>query len=334
MVYIYKKRIGNIDYYYLRLSKKINGRLVTRDIAYLGNDAAKVREKLEKLPHEYSKEIRASYHKLNRSMESNHFLEKVKKSKLKKDVYLSRSILEKIEACKLHWQKDFLRREKLSQEEYMKNFIIEFAFNTTSIEGNTITLKQAHRLLSEKRTPKGKTLREIYDLQNTEKVFFEILDSKEEITHDFIVDIHKKLLKDIDARTGYRNGNVKVFRSRFKTTPYQYIKADMDILLGWYKKNRKTLHPLVLGTIFHQKFEKIHPFFDGNGRTGRLLFNNILLKMRYPPIIYRKKNRTEYLNKLSEADHSPLVNSDLKYYKSLIEFSSSEFYENYWNLFL
>ncbi|MCK5283373.1 MAG: Fic family protein [Nanoarchaeota archaeon] len=334
MVYIYRKRIGNKDYYYLRLSKKVDGKLITKDVAYLGNEAEKLRVQLDKLPIKYSREIRKSYSKLNKFIESNHFLNKIKKSKPKKDSFLSKEDLEKIESCKLHWEKDFLKRDKLTQEEYMKNFIIEFAFNTASIEGNTITLKQAHRLLAEQQTPSGKTLREIYDLQNTETVFFEILGSKEEISHDFIIAIHKNLLKNMDIRTGYRTGNVKVFRSRFEASPYQYIKADMDILLAWYKKNRKRLHPLVLGTVFHQKFEKIHPFFDGNGRTGRILLNHILLKESYPPLIYRRKNRAEYLNSLSKADKCNLDKLDLNHYKDLIEFSSYEFYENYWNLFL
>lgn len=334
MVYIYKKRIGNKDYYYLRMSKKIDGKLVTKDIAYLGNEAEKLRGQLDKLPGKYSKEIRKSYSKLNKFIESDYFIDKVRKCKLKKDNFLFKDGLEKIESCKLHWEKEFLKRDKLTQKEYMNNFIIEFAFNTTAIEGNTINLKQAHRLLAEQQTPKGKTLREIYDLQNTEKVFFDILESSEEISHDFIIAIHKNLLKNIDIRTGYRTGDVKVFRSKFEASPHQYIKADMGILLKWHKKNRKTMHPLVLGTVFHQKFEKIHPFFDGNGRTGRILLNYILLKSGYPPLIYRRKNRAEYLNSLSKADKSHLDKLEFNNYKDLIEFSSYEFYENYWNLFL
>ena len=153
MVYIYRKRIGNKDYYYLRLSKKVDGKLITKDVAYLGNEAEKLRVQLDKLPIKYSREIRKSYSKLNKFIESNHFLNKIKKSKPKKDSFLSKEDLEKIESCKLHWEKDFLKRDKLTQEEYMKNFIIEFAFNTASIEGNTITLKQAHRLLAEQQTP-------------------------------------------------------------------------------------------------------------------------------------------------------------------------------------
>jgi Fic family protein len=60
----------------------------------------------------------------------------------------------------------------------LNNFIINFSYNTTSIEGNTITLKEAQNLLEEGKTPKDKTLREIYDLQNTQRVFEKLVDSK------------------------------------------------------------------------------------------------------------------------------------------------------------
>ena len=62
--------------------------------------------------------------------------------------------------------------DKTIKETY-KDFLIDFAFNTTSIEGNTITLAEVDRLLRENLTPRNRTLREIYDLQNTEKVFFD-----------------------------------------------------------------------------------------------------------------------------------------------------------------
>ncbi|MBU1030876.1 MAG: Fic family protein [Nanoarchaeota archaeon] len=334
MVYIYKKIIGNKNYYYLRASIKKEGKSITKDIAYLGNNLERINQELDSLTN-YQKEIRKAYKTITSFIQTNRYLEKVKSLKIKNDLFLSKESLYNIEACKLHWQKEFLKLNNLTQEEILKQFVIEFAFNTASIEGNTITLKQAQNLLMENLTPKNKTLREIYDLQNTEKVFLNIYENlNQKLDEDLICKIHSSLLENIDIRTGYRTEEVRVFKMNFKSTPGKYVKADMNILINWYKENEHKLHPLVLATMFHHKFEKIHPFMDGNGRTGRMLMNFILLKNNYPPIIIRKKNRTEYLNKLNKADECGLDKTKKEYYEDLIEFTSFEMKDNYWNIFL
>jgi len=222
----------------------------------------------------------------------------------------------------------------LTKEEILKNFLIEFAFNTTSIEGNTINLAEAKNLLQEGLTPKDKTLREIYDLQNTEKVFFEIISSKEELNHEFIIKIHDKLIENIDPRKGYRTVDVRVIRSNFEATPAPYVKADMILLIKWYNENKNKLHPLVLATIFHHKFEKIHPFMDGNGRTGRMLLNYILITKNYPPLIIHKSARKDFLEVMRKADKSELKSFDVKDYFELVQFSAYELIDSYWGIFL
>src|SRR3989339_205808 len=72
------------------------------------------------------------------------------------------------------------------------------------------------------------------------------------------------------------------------------------------RENKNKLHPLVLATIFHHKFEKIHPFMDGNGRTGRMLLNYILITKNYPPLIIHKSARKDFLEVMRKADKSEL----------------------------
>ncbi len=335
MAYIYRKTVGSKEYYYLRASVRKDNKTITKDIAYLGSDIEAVKAKLKSLPSKYSEEIRRTYKTISRFMEVNSFLEKAKSLKLKKDEFLSKDNLDRIEACKLHWQSSFKILDKTSKEETLKNFIIEFAFNTASLEGNTITLKQAQNLLLENLTPKNKTLREIYDLQNTEKVFFKLFDGpSRQINHELICEIHDELLENIDSRKGYRTSDVRVVKANFKSTPAPYVKTDMDLLLKWFAENESIMHPLALGAVFHHKFEKIHPFMDGNGRTGRMLLNHILLKKGYPPLIIRKKNRERYLSNLRKADTCALTKAKVESYAGLVEFNASEMYENYWNIFL
>ncbi|MGE0792675.1 MAG: Fic family protein [Candidatus Woesearchaeota archaeon] len=331
MVFIYKKTIGNEEYYYLRASSTKNGKQIVKDIAYLGNDFSKIKEKLDELPAKYQKEIRKTYKTIHKFLEVNHYLEKIKEQKLKQDEFLSKDFLNSIESCKLHWETKFQKLDVNSREEILNDFLIDFCYNTTSIEGNTITLKETEKLFVEHKTPKDRSLREIYDLQNTKKVFFDIFEKKLKINHKLIEKIHDDLLENVDVRKGYRTTDIRVTKSRFSSSPAQYVKTDMDLLLKWFDENKK-LHPLILASLFHHKFEKIHPFADGNGRTGRMLANLILLKNNYPPLIIRKKNRTKYLNALSKADEEDI--NSVENYSDLIKFMVKEYVDCYWNVFL
>ncbi|AJF63076.1 MAG: Filamentation induced by cAMP protein Fic [archaeon GW2011_AR20] len=332
MVYIYKKTIGEKNYYYLRASQRKGAKVIVKDIAYLGGTIEEVKKALENLP-KYSNEIRKAYKTINNFLESNRYLEKIKLSKLKKDRFIDYEKLLELEACKLHFSTDFKKNNELTKKEILKNFIIEFAHNTTSIEGNTINLNEARSLLQDGLTPKNKTLREIYDLQNTERVFLKLINSREDINHEFIQNIHSELMKNIDARSGYRTSDVRVIKANFKATPAPYVKTDMELLLKWFNDNKNKLHPLVIASVLHHKFEKIHPFMDGNGRTGRMLLNFILMKSNYPPLIILNKERKEYLDALRKADKLNLNEID-EAYKELINFNSDQMIKNYWNIFL
>lgn len=332
MVYIYKKKAGEKNYYYLRASERKKGKIIVKDIAYLGGSLEDVKKALDSLPN-YAKQIRKSYKTIHNFLESNRYVEKIRELKIKKDIFLGERLLE-IEACKLHYNSEFKKQQSLTKEEIFKNFIIEFAYNTTAIEGNTIKLVEARNLLEEGLTPKNKSLREIYDLQNTEKTFCFIIDSKGEIGHEFVIDIHRRLMENIDARVGYRTADVRVIRANFKATPAPYVKTDMNLLFRWYHEYKTKLHPFVLASIFHHKFEKIHPFMDGNGRTGRIIMNYVLLKNGYPPFVVRTRLRSNYIAVLRRADKSDLSKFKKEDYEKLIRFLADQMIQSYWNIFL
>ncbi len=331
MVYIYKKTKGNKIYYYLRASKRLGSKTVAKDIAYLGDSIEEARRRFPGIAKE-KQEIRKSYRKINLLLEGEYYNNKIKKSKLKKDDYLEDNLID-IEACKLHYSKDFKKLDKVSQKEIFENFSIEFAYNTTSLEGNTVTLNEAKKFFEEGKMPADRELREIYDLKNTREVLFWLIEEKKPITQKLIIEVHKKLMREIDERIGYRIGDIRVFKSRFDASPGIYVKADMELLLGWYRENKKKLHPFVLAAMFHHKFEKIHPFYDGNGRTGRMLMNYILMNANYPPSVIYKKTRTDYLNALGSADKINLTEIG-KRYRKFVQYIADESIISYWNLFL
>jgi Fic family protein len=88
-----------------------------------------------------------------------------------------------------------------------------------------------------------------------------------------------------------------------KTTPPEKVEEEINKLIEWYNSNKNKIYPLQLAAEFHARFERIHPFEDGNGRTGRILLNAILLEQGYLPIIIRKTTRIAYFAALKAFDN-------------------------------
>lgn len=332
MVYIHKKIIGNRAYYTLRISERKGNKVLTKDICQLGTDLAKI--DLEDLEKQYHNEIRKSHKTLKRFLESNIYEEHAKTLKLKNNPLLTEEL--SIEATKIHYKNKYLKLDKKTQQDILENFLIQFAVNSTAIEGNTIGLKDGARLLQEQILPKDHTMREVNDLVNTKKVFYELMQTRPEINKDLIIHIHDNLLENIDIRKGFRNHDIHILGQPFKPTPAKFIDADIKLLLKWYNDNRNKLHPFILAVLFHHKFESIHPFSDGNGRTGRMLMNHILMMHEYPPIVVNSKDRREYLQAMNAADNAikkSLISTD-QGYKKLLSFMSHQLQRSYWDIFL
>ncbi len=334
-MYIYKKRINDKIYYYLRVSKRDADKIIVEDIANLGTDPDKILDRLNQLDKKYSAQIRKSIRTLNKTIDYEHFSNKVKNMKIKKDKYLEYDELIKIETAKLHFDKKIKVLDKKTKHDYYDNYASEYAWNTASIEGNTIPLKDAQKYFHENLAPKDAKIDEMYDLRNNKdsiNFLFENIDDLD-ISNVSIKFIHSLIIKDVDKRVGYRTFDVRVLNSRFKSTPYQYIQADMDELIAWYKKNEDELHPFVLATVFHHHFEQIHPFADGNGRTGRIIMNYILLSKGYAPIMIQRIKREVYRDSLSKADKGNFKEIDKKHYDPLFSYLVSELEKTYWKYF-
>ncbi len=336
MAYIHVKRVGNKHYYTLRISERDKqGNVITKDLENLGGDITKI--SLDTLEEKYKKEIRQSYRTLKRFLEAEHYKNLTKKTKLKSSFYFTKAALEEIEAIHSHYKTAFSHLDKLTQAEIFEMFLLKFALSSTSIEGNTININQARKLLQDDILPKNKTLREVYDLQNTKKVFFTLLEKQPEITRASIENIHTALMEKIDVRKGYRTHDIRIFGQPFSPSPARYVQADMRLLIDWYLKQRKLVHPFALALFFHHKLEHIHPFSDGNGRTGRMIINLLLQKEGYPPIIILATERKRYLSVMNQADKAikkDILSMDMQYYNNLFSFCLEQYKKSYWNTFL
>jgi len=307
-MYIEKKKIGKNTYNYLKASFRIKDKVRTKTIAYLGKapmSKKQIQAKISKIPKSRIYMVKEDIANYGKDLNTE---------------FLTKQQLQELENLK----KDFIKKLKLDNklvQDMFKDFETYYIYNTNAIEGNTLTLEQTNSLLNRNITPAGKDLREIYDHLNERTTFEFILNKKPEINKDTIIKIHSMLMDKIDNRTGnFRKHNVRVFGSELKPTPWQYIKADIKIILSWYNINKHKLHPLILSAIFHEKLERIHPFYDGNGRAGRMLSNIILIKNRYPPIIIENKKRKKYHQMLAIGHKADLRMTDIELYRPIVDF--------------
>ena len=184
-------------------------------------------------------------------------------------------LIKKQEIDKLEKIKEKYKKTKINYTNRYESFLAQFTFDTNAIEGSTLDLQETSYILFDHRTPKGKSLREINEVLNHKKAFDYLLNYNKDITKEFICKLQElittnTLRKDLENQIGkYRSSQVYVRGANFIPPNPGETKKEMRTLLVWYTKNKNKIHPLVLAAYFHAGFESIHPFVDGNGRTGR-----------------------------------------------------------------
>ena len=239
---------------------------------------------------------------------------------------LSEQEAEQLESILSAHKKSLDGVDKLQYQNYYEKFLTEFTYDTNAIEGSTLTLSDTAMILFDKTVPKGKSLREISEVQNHKDAFDFMLANKKDITKHFVLKMHRLLTHNILWKYAgvFRDVQVYVRGANFTPAKPEDIDTEFKRLTLWYRKNKKKYHPVVVAAYFHHVFESIHPFRDGNGRVGRLLLNFILRKNGFPMVDIKYRDRQEYCSALGSANDGnlkPLVElivACLKESKSLI----------------
>jgi len=190
-------------------------------------------------------------------------------------------------------------------------FIAEFTYDSTGIEGNTLTLRETAAVLFEGATP-AKSLREVYEVINHKKAFDYMLNYKGDVTKEFLCALQAIVTENTlsphvaDQSGRYRTVPVFIRGAKIIPPPPAQVPNEARRLLAWHGKNKNKLHPLLLAAYFHAAFEAIHPFIDGNGRTGRLALNFTLHKNNYPMLSIPRSQRLRYFKTLAQAQEGNL----------------------------
>ncbi len=183
-------------------------------------------------------------------------------------------------------------RERLNEE-----FTVEYTYNSNAIEGNTLTLRETDLVLRGL-TIDQKPLKDHLEAVGHKEAFEyirELVKENAPLTESIIKQIHYLVLADKkDDRGAYRRVPVRIMGAHHEPVQPYLIEPRMEQLLTDYAVSEG--HIVTKLARFHIEFEGIHPFIDGNGRTGRLLVNLELMKAGYPPIDIKFTDRVAYYN--------------------------------------
>ncbi|MEG1087550.1 MAG: Fic family protein [Cetobacterium sp.] len=199
--------------------------------------------------------------------------------------------------------------EKLTKE-YLDDLLVRLAHHSSAIEGNTITLNQTVSIILNDTIPGSINKREFYEVENHKQAFEYIqhnLLNGEKLSLGVIKEIHKLLLDHLDFNRGnFKNISNAIVGAEFDTASPEQTPNLMYQWLNNYEyliENAKTEEEKIRVILEkHIEFERIHPFNDGNGRTGRMIMLYSLLENNLPPIIISKELKPRYILGLAEQD--------------------------------
>lgn len=187
--------------------------------------------------------------------------------------------------------------ERLTEE-----FIVEYTYNSNAIEGNTLTLRETDMVLRGLTIDKKPLKDHLEAIGHKEAFEFvsDLVKQKAALSAYVIKQIHSLVLADKPEDRGvFRKIPVRIMGAQHEPLQPYLIEPKMEQLLASYDKN-VTENLITKLARFHIEFEGIHPFIDGNGRTGRLLVNLELMKAGYPPIDIKFTDRMAYYNAFDE----------------------------------
>lgn len=307
-MYIEIRKLGKKKKYYLAHSFR-EGKKIKKIRRYLGINLQK--KQLKKLK-ERAKQM------IELQIEDYKIISDPLKQELTEDEL---SAIKKLES------KADIKIEHLSKKEWL-HFTELFTYNTNAIEGSELNQREVKEIVEENKWPQDVEKWEISETYGVAEAIKYIRKTKEHISIPLIRKLHFIVFKNSKPFAGKfrKMGEEVAVRDSLGNTlhigaPSNRVKGLLEEIIGWYNKHKNKYPPILLSAVIHNQFETIHPFRDGNGRVGRLLLNNILLKYNFPPVNIYLKNRREYYNALQEyqkkKDLKPTLNLILKEYKNL-----------------
>jgi len=304
-MHVEKRKVNGIIKYYLAHSYR-EGDKIQKFRKYLGQDLKNIEER--------------------KKIAEKLILEEIHKYNIIKDPLEIELSHEEIESIKKIEAKIPLKVSHLSKGDWQE-FLKIFTYNTNAIEGSKLNQEEVKNLLEKDKWP-NKSKEDIAEALGVDEAISYIRTTKEHISIDLIKDIHKIVFRNSKPFAGKfrKKGEEVVVIDNNKNIVHEGASPErinhlLNELVKWYNKHKGKYPALVLAAVIHNQFENIHPFKDGNGRVGRILLNNILIKHNLPPINIDFKKRLEYYATLQsyQREHNlkPTIELFLNEYKEL-----------------
>ena len=191
---------------------------------------------------------------------------------------------------------------RIKKENYFKHI-----YHTTAIEGNTFTLSQTRSFVETNIVVGGKSIMEHNEILGLDSALSYINSTLVHrigaITIQDILDIHKRVLGFVDPIDSGKIRTTQVFVGDYVPPEADLVQGLMNEFIEWLNsEDAINLHAIEFAALAHYKLVAIHPFYDGNGRTSRLLMNLILMQAGYPPVIVPVESKLEYYQHLETAN--------------------------------
>lgn len=189
--------------------------------------------------------------------------------------------------------------------DYFEDFIARATYHSNAIEGNTLSLPETYAILwNDDSLTITATARELYEAINHKYALSLAMESEEpELRESQIKAVARQINRNINEIDGYRRVQVMIRGAEHvPPAPSQVVSLMMELVYGYNLDVRAGRDPYEREADFHIRFERIHPFEDGNGRCGRILLERGLLLAGLAPAVITKEKRASYLELIARQD--------------------------------
>jgi len=238
------------------------------------------------------------------------------KEKLPAGSFLELFWLKKVEKTKVKWKYHNAQLSDFHKRVLLRKFSVRFIYESNAIEGSRLAEHEVSSIVENKYIKKSLTTEEVIEVQNSIRCF-ELLSSGDFIlNHKHLKNLHLLLVDGLGIRGGFKKEDI-VVNNKMTVDPKK-VRKELTKLFAWYRSSKSKIHPFERAIIFHNRFEHIHPFTDGNGRVGRLILNWMLMEKGYGFILFQNSNKTAYTTALDKGDEGR--------YRSLLKLSTNTYY--------